>query len=141
MLTIPGPRRVVDLAVNVPVVVVGIVVRPIAVGARAGYDAGVHRLEAIGDVVVPAVLGAVLDRVDVAALLRDHVDMNEVVTEIDLVEIIQSSTASVSAGAVRGVRKQGLDADQAVVRLVDRLMFRHKPRQSPEGNGASAPEG
>src|SRR5204863_9959070 len=61
MLTIPGPQRVVGFAVKVPVVVVGIAVRPIAVGARAGYDAGIHRLEAIGDVVVPAVLGAVLD--------------------------------------------------------------------------------
>ena len=54
-----------------------------------------------------------------------------VVAEIDLPEIIRASTGSVASEAVRGLRMQGVDADQAVARVVDRMLFRRgrRPRR------------
>ena len=51
-----------------------------------------------------------------------------VIQAIDLPELIRSSTASVTTETVRGVRDQGVDADRAVERLVDRLLLRRQGR-------------
>jgi hypothetical protein len=118
---------------------------------------------------VPAVTAAVLNRLDVTALVRDRialdvlvadvdidavaarvdvdaiarrVDLNAIVDRLDLVDltnraidgidlpqIIRDSTGSISGDMVRGVRMQGIEADQAVTGLVSRL-FRRQQRAS-----------
>jgi hypothetical protein len=60
----------------------------------------------------------VIARTDVAGLAR------YVVEEIDLPCLLRASTGSVTAEMVRGVRDEGVDADRAVERVVDRLLRR-----------------
>ncbi len=65
------------------------------------------------------VVDAVLDQMDLIALA------NEIIDGVDLPEIIRESTGSMASETVQGVRMQGIGADQAVGRAVDRLLLRH----------------
>jgi len=65
------------------------------------------------------VVDAVLDQMDLIALA------NQVIEGVDLPEIIRDSTGSMASETVNGVRLQGIGADQAVSRAVDRLLLRH----------------
>ena len=58
---------------------------------------------------------AVISRVDLADLVET------VLAEIDLPEIIRSSSGSVASGTVRGLRLQSMLGDEAVTRAYDRL--------------------
>lgn len=82
------------------------------------------------------VIASALEQVDLTATVMDNVDLVQVaeyvVTAIDLPEIIRESTGSVASEAVRGLRMQGVDADAAVARAVDRLFFRRANRRAPE---------
>jgi hypothetical protein len=71
-------------------------------------------------------LDPVIARADVAGIAR------YVIEEIDLPELIRSSTASLTTEVVRGVRDQGVDADRAVERIVDRLLLRRRGRRDEE---------
>ena len=76
-------------------------------------------------------LDPVIERANVVAIAR------YVIEAIDLPELIRSSTASVTAETVRGVRDQGVDADRAVERVMDRLLLRRHGRHdgAPEVRG------
>jgi hypothetical protein len=104
-----------------------------------------------------AVLAAVLDRIDLTAVVLERVDLGEVVdaalAEVDLVglaeevidgvdlpEIIRESTGSMASDTVRGVRMQGIVADEAVGRAVDRLLLR-RGRRATEAPGTLAGPG
>jgi len=82
------------------------------------------------------VIATALEQVDLTTTVMDNVDLvrvaEYVVTAIDLPEIIRESTGSVASEAVRGLRMQGVDADAAVARAVDRLFFRRANRRAPE---------
>jgi hypothetical protein len=144
---------------------------------RAAAAADLHRLAAA---LVPTVTSAVLDRLDLTALVRDRVALDAIVAEvnidavaarvdvdgiarridldaiidridlvdltnrvidgIDLPEIIRESTGSISGDLVRGVRMQGIEADQAVTGLVSRL-FRRRPPQSGVDTAGMGPIG
>ena len=89
----------------------------------------------------------VLDQIDLTALVRERVDIDAIVADVDidaiiarvdlvgladqiidgvdLPEIIRESTGSMASETVQGVRMQGIGADQAVGRAVDRLLLRH----------------
>jgi hypothetical protein len=107
---------------------------------------------------------AVLDRVDLTAVVLQRVDLDalvnaviarvdliglaeEVIDGVDLPEIIRESTGSMASDAVRGARMQGIAADEAVGRAVDRLLLRRKNRhpehvlgaQTGHESGLSAP--
>ena len=72
-----------------------------------------------------------VDEADAPAAQRREVAVAEyVVAEIDLPEIIRASTGSVASETVRGLRMQGVGADQAVTRVVDRVLFRRAERRS-----------
>ena len=72
------------------------------------------------------VVDAVLDQMDLIALA------NEIIDGVDLPEIIRESTGSMASETVQGVRMQGIGADQAVGRAVDRLLLRHaRPNGTP----------
>lgn len=110
------------------------------------------------DVLAPVAVEAAVSRVDLTALVRDHVDLDEVATHIDLNRlareqldligladyvidgvdlpaIMRESSASFTTEAVRGVRLQGIEADQAVSRVVDRLLPRRHGRALSSPNG------
>lgn len=64
------------------------------------------------------VVAAALDTVDLPALATGVIDT------IDLPEIIRESTGSMASETVRGVRMQGIAADETVTRIVARLLAR-----------------
>jgi hypothetical protein len=66
----------------------------------------------------------VIDRTDIVGLAR------YVIQEIDLPALLRYSTGSVGTEMVRGVRGQGVDADRAVERVVDRLLLRRSGRRA-----------
>ena len=73
------------------------------------------------------VVDAVLDQMDLIALA------NEIIDGVDLPEIIRDSTGSMASETVQGVRMQGIGADQAVGRAVDRLLLRRaRSHSGPE---------
>jgi hypothetical protein len=95
--------------------------------------AGVDLNAAVAGVDLDAVaarldVDAVINRVDLVRIAQD------VISEIDLPEIIRGSTGSLASGTVRGVRMQGIAADEAVGRVVDRVLLRRGRRsnQAPE---------
>lgn len=61
-------------------------------------------------------LDAIVDRLDLAAITDDVLD------EIDLPAIIRESTGSLGSAALADVRMRGIDADEAVARVVDRIL-------------------
>ena len=71
-------------------------------------------------------LDPVIARADIAGIAR------YVIAEIDLPEVIRMSTGSLTTEMVRGVRDQGVDADRAVERVVDRLLLRRHGRHDDE---------
>ena len=88
------------------------------------------------------VVGEVLDKIDLNEIVLEKVDLiriaEYVVEGIDLPEIIRDSTLSVSSEAVRGLRMQGVDADQAVARVADRILRRR--RRTADGLVPTQPE-
>lgn len=92
------------------------------VASRLDIDALLDQLDltamVLGRVDLGAMVEAVLTQVDVPALVE------EVLDEIDLPEIIRESTGSMASDTVRGVRMQGVNADEAVSRVIGRLLLR-----------------
>ena len=80
------------------------------------------------------VVSAALQQVDLTQIVMQQVDLlgvaEYVVDGIDLPEIIRDSTGSVASEAVVGLRMQGVDADVAVGRVVDRILRRSRPRRA-----------
>ena len=122
-----------------------------AVVRRVDLDAVARRLD----------MEAVLDRLDLTAIVLDRVDLDTLVTAIlgrvDLVkltedvieavnlpEIIRESTGSMASDTVRGARMRGIAADEAVGRVMDRMLPRRSRRVSvsteaglPAGRGVA----
>lgn len=90
-----------------------------AIASRLDVDAVAARLD----------VTAVLNRLDLGAIAED------VLAAIDLPEIIRDSTGAMASETVRGARMQGIVADEAVGRAVDRLLLRRGRRhtQAPDG--------
>jgi hypothetical protein len=114
--------------------------------ARVDVDSVAARLD-LDAVAIRLDLDAVLDRLDLTAVVLERVDLDrlvesvlgridlaglaeQVIDDIDLPEIIRESTGSMASDTVRGVRMQGIAADEAVERAVDR--FRLRRRRSPQ---------
>jgi hypothetical protein len=96
---------------------------------RADLDAMAKGLD-VDAVVARVDLDAVIRRLDLPGLAM------EVATAIDLPEIVRQSTSSAASEVVRGIRAEGAQADDAVARMVDRLLQRGRrgrsgPGQSP----------
>jgi hypothetical protein len=113
------------------------------------------RANELVDLVVPPLLGTVLDRIDLTALVAERVDIDalvatvdidaivaridlvglteHVIDEIDLTEIIRESTGSVATEGVRDVRMHGIAADEAVSRALGRLRPRLRHHSAPDG--------
>jgi hypothetical protein len=80
---------------------------------------------------------AIVERVDIAGLAR------YVIEEVDLPEIIRSSTDSITSDTVRGMRMQSIAADERLGRIVDRALLRRRPRQTftPRADGSAGNAG
>jgi hypothetical protein len=74
------------------------------------------------------IVGTALDQLDLTQLVLERVDLVRVVDvimdEIDLPEIIRGSTGSMALETMQDVRLQGIEADRAVSRLMDRVLRR-----------------
>jgi hypothetical protein len=121
--------------------------------AKADLDLAVSRVDLaaivdridIDGIVATVDVEAVVDRVDIDAVaatidmqaIIDRIDLvglaQYVIDEIDLPEIIRESTGSVASEAVRGVRMQSIEADQAIQRRIDRLLRRRRASLPLEG--------
>ncbi|WIX77461.1 hypothetical protein QRX50_39640 [Amycolatopsis carbonis] len=96
--------------------------------------------------VVTATAAIVLDAVDLPKLLSEHVDLDAVLAEVDvagvvstldfgdlvaamdLPEVVRQSSGTVAGEAIRGVRGAGVNADDAVARVVGRVLRRRGDR-------------
>ena len=58
-----------------------------------------------------------------------HVDVEGIVSRIDLVGVIRESTSSLTAEAVDVLRDQGMGLDALSAKIVDRLLFRKRARK------------
>jgi hypothetical protein len=94
---------------------------PNEIADRIDLRAIIARID-VDAIVATVNLDAVVDRIDVLGI-AEHV-----INEIDLPEIIRDSTGSMASQVVRGARMQSIDADEAVSRLVDRVL-----RRQPSG--------
>ncbi len=107
-----------------------------AVVARADFDAVIDRIDLdavaakldVDAVVARADLDAVIDRIDIVGIIEEVLDV------IDLPAIIRDSSGSMASETVRGVRMTGINADDALSRVVDRALFR---RRHHDASGAS----
>ncbi|CUR57635.1 conserved hypothetical protein [metagenome] len=136
--------------------------------ALTGVDLDAAAAQAVAAVDLEALVAATVSRLDLAALVVERVDLERVVMSalsridltrivleqvdligiaeyvvdgIDLPEIIRDSTGSVASEAVRGLRMQGVDADAAVARVVDRVLMRRRSRRTalPQSADAAPP--
>jgi hypothetical protein len=102
------------------------------VARRLDVEAVIERLDltaiVLNRVDLDALVNAVLARIDLVGLAE------EVIDAVDLPEIIRESTGSMASETVRGARMQGIHADEAVGRAVDRLLLR-RARRHPGGPG------
>jgi len=109
-----------------------------AVVGRLDLDRIVRERVDLDGIVATVDIDAIAARIDITAIL-DRIDLaglaEEVIAEIDLPEIIRESTGSMASETVRGVRMQGINADEAVGRAVDRFRLvrsRRRPVEPPE---------
>jgi hypothetical protein len=138
-------RPAVSLALDPPLVPAPLAPRRLL--RRVSVTVHEERVEAIESFTAlsgPVTVGTVLDRVDltgladellsrvdVNALLLRHVDVGAlaqaVVDSVDLPQIVRQASGSLTSETVETIRVQGIDADRAVERLVDRLLVRRRP--------------
>ena len=102
-----------------------------AIVADVDLNAIAARLDIEG-IVADVDLAAIIGRLDLAGLAE------QVISEIDLPEIIRESTGSVASETLRGARMRGIAADEAISRAVDRVFSRRRP-PAPEAPVPDAP--
>lgn len=113
-----------------------------AVAERVDVGAIINRVD-LDAVAATIDVGAIIDRVDLDAVaatidvdaIIGRVDLiglaNAVIEGVDLPTIIRESTGSMSTEAMRGVRSQGMHADDAVSGFVGRLFGRAEIPEEP----------
>jgi hypothetical protein len=85
-------------------------------------------------------LAKIIDSVDIAAVVQ-HIDIeaivsqmdlgglaNQVIEEVDLPGLIRQSSGAMASESIVGVRTQGIEADEWVNRVVDRVLMRRGDR-------------
>lgn len=106
--------------------------------------------KSILDTVVPIAVKAVVSRIDINEIVKDHVDVDEIVAqaditpildripmaeiadyvieEIDLPSLVRESTGGVADGLLGTLRFQAIQTDNFISEIVDRIFFRRKMR-------------
>ena len=121
-----------------------------AVAQRLDVEAVIETVD-LDEVAKRIDIEQILDRLDLTETVTTRVDLKriidevlasmdlpalveEVMDEIDLPEIIRGSTGTMASETVQTVRLQGVNADEAVARVVDRMLLRRKrARPAPGG--------
>jgi hypothetical protein len=124
-----------------------------------------RQVAALLDFLVPRLVDQVLRRVDAAQLVHEYVDLDEIISdvdldsvlgrvdkvalvrevidELDLPELIRESTSTVASDSVRGLRMHSISGDDAIARAVARLRARRSVTTSlpsPDGTpGVAGP--
>ncbi len=102
------------------------------------------------DTVVPVAVNAIVSRIDINEIVKEHVDVNEIVAqaditpildrvpmaeiadyvieEIDLPSLVRESTGGVADGLLGTLRFQAIQTDNFVSQIVDRVLFRGTKR-------------
>jgi hypothetical protein len=97
---------------------------------RVDLNRAVSRVD-IEEIIAKVDIDGVVQRVDIDAIVR-RLDLaaltDEVMTEVDIREIVRESSSSITGEAVDAVRVQGMNADRLVSRLMDKVMFRKAGR-------------
>jgi hypothetical protein len=111
--------------------------------ARLDLDAAVRRIDL--DALVRRIdLEAATERIDITALVLERVDLDAIVDRvlahldlasltqqvleaIDMPEVIRESSGAMASDTVREIRMQGVAADQAVRRAMERLRGHERP--------------
>jgi hypothetical protein len=105
-----------------------------AVVGRLDLDRIVRERVDLDGIVATVDIDAIAARIDIEAVI-DRIDLvglaEDVIAEVDLPEIIRESTGSMASETVRGVRMQGITADEAVGRAVDRFRLVRSRRRQP----------
>lgn len=100
------------------------------------------------DRLVPLIVAEVVARIDLTRLVAENVDLDalaarididaiverldlaeitdDVLDELDLPEIIRESTGSLGSAAMTDLRLRGIDADDAITGLVERILRRRR---------------
>jgi len=100
-------------------------------------------VEAVLDLLIPALVSELLTRVDLDRLVQQNVDVvtlaEEVIAEIDLPAIIRDATGAVASDTLLGVRMQSISADEAIGRAMGRLRLRLGRRTTPGDTPVKTP--
>lgn len=100
--------------------------------ARQGHafrERATPQVEAVVSQVVDGVVArldfnAIINRVDLSTIAQ------QVIADIDLPEIIRDSSGALASETVRGLRMQGIEADERVNRIVDKALLRRSARKT-----------
>lgn len=98
--------------------------------AQVDLDAIVERID-IDAIAARVDVGAVVGRLDLASLA------NQVIDAVDLPGIIRESSGAMASDTVLSLRMQGIEADEWVSRVVDKVRVRRRDRGTdvdPNGN-------
>lgn len=111
---------------------------------RVDVDAVANRLDVELVLDRMDLTSTVLQRVDLDALVQAillRIDLiglaEQVIDGVNLTEIIRESTGTMASDTVRGVRMQGIAADDAISHAMDRFLLRHGRRstKAPDDGG------
>ncbi|HEY7283688.1 MAG TPA: hypothetical protein VID47_19085 [Actinomycetota bacterium] len=112
---------------------------------RVDLNRAVSRVD-VEEIIARVDIDGVVRRVDIDAIVK-RLDLasltDEVITEVDLREIVRESSSSITGEAVDAVRVQGMNADRFVSRLMDKVLFRRAgrdldgPAPVPDGPAAA----
>ena len=119
--------------------------------ARVPVDAATAAAEHAARAAIAKVVQVIVESVDITALVRDNVDIDEiaeridldrivnrldlidladtVIDGVDLPRIIRESTTSMSTEAMNGARVQSMHADDVVATVVGRLLGRARDEE------------
>ena len=85
------------------------------------------------DALMSQVIEGVIARVDIEGII-DSLDLatiaRQVVDDIDLPDLIRDSTGALASETVLGLRMQGIEADERVNRVVDKVLLRRNGRKT-----------
>src|SRR4051794_27417084 len=104
---------------------------------KAIADAGLERLDLTSVVLehvdIERLAAGIVAQLDLTELALKNIDMvriaDAVIEGIDLPQIVRESSSSVTSETVDSVRLQGIEADRAVARLMDRILMRKDGRR------------
>ncbi len=120
----------------------------VAIVDRVPIDRVMARVD-VNEIAAGVDVNAIAAKLDVGEFIA-RIDLtgiaNQVLEEIDLPDIIRESSGAMASETVVGVRIRGIEADERINHVFDRILFRRRDRntaapQAPQEPRAAAPQG